>query len=95
MSIRSLSTTCVVGKEVLGRASSAKPLLILTTACIDEALKSSELRLRSRSCGPPAATAGALSKKVPASEPAPSLASTRRPRLSTGDVFTKSRTSGL
>ena len=59
-------------------------MLILTTACIDEALKSSELRLRSRSCGPPAATAGALSKKVPASEPAPSLASTWRPRLSTG-----------
>ena len=51
--------------------------MILTMACIDEALKSSELRLRSRSCGPPAATAGALSKKVPASEPAPSLAKQR------------------
>ena len=57
----------VVRKEVLGRVNRAT-----------RRLKSSELTLTSRSCAarPP------LSKKVLASVPGPSLASTRRPRLS-------------
>ena len=63
----------------------------LHRARLEEVGAEARLAQVSRSCGPPAATAGALSAKVPASAPLPSLSGMRRPRLSTGTSIGQAR----
>ena len=59
-------------------------VLIVHSACMAAAAKSSSESVMRRSRGPPASTSASTSEYVPTSTPTPSVATMRRPRLSTG-----------